>query len=211
MKWRRDEPVLITSAAEARPEEIRRREQRYVLMMLFRVVCFVLAVVAFTGWLRIVAVGVAVILPWIAVVFANGGPPRSDRRQAGYAARDPGQSDLPELSAGHTVVDASVVDSGADSVRADSTPAGHDPAFGGMAAHGAVAEDPATDVQPAGPAGDDPAGPASGPTVIDAVVVASTLVDPPADGFVQTGGPGRAGCPGDQNRAAGARRLRPRL
>ncbi len=103
--------MLITSAEEARPEEIRRREQRYILTMLVRVVCFVLAVVVFTGWLRIVAVGLAVILPWIAVVVANGGPAHSDRRQAGFVPKTT-TGDEPRTLApgGHRIVDADVLD-----------------------------------------------------------------------------------------------------
>ncbi|ABW11675.1 hypothetical protein Franean1_2240 [Parafrankia sp. EAN1pec] len=111
MRWRRAEPVLITSAEEARPAEIRRREQRYILTMLVRVVCFVLAVVVFTGWLRLVAVGLAVILPWIAVVIANGGPARSDRRQAGFAPKTTAGDEPRTLAAGgHRIVDADVLD-----------------------------------------------------------------------------------------------------
>lgn len=109
--FRQREPVLITSAEEPRQDEIRRREQRYVLTMLFRVVCFILAVVAFSGWLRIVAVGLAVILPWIAVVVANGGPPRSRRPTAGFAVGPTQEAAPAALEAGrHTVVDATVVD-----------------------------------------------------------------------------------------------------
>lgn len=103
--------MLITSAEEARPAEIRRREQRYILTMLVRVVCFVLAVVVFTGWLRLVAVGLAVILPWIAVVIANGGPARSDRRQAGFAPKTTAGDEPRVLAAGgHRIVDADVLD-----------------------------------------------------------------------------------------------------
>ncbi|SQD93413.1 conserved hypothetical protein [Parafrankia sp. Ea1.12] len=103
--------MLITSAEEARPAEIRRREQRYILTMLVRVVCFVLAVVVFTGWLRLVAVGLAIILPWIAVVIANGGPARSDRRQAGFAPKTTAGDEPRALAAGgHRIVDADVLD-----------------------------------------------------------------------------------------------------
>lgn len=162
--WRRSEPVLITSAAESRPEEIRRREQRYIATMLFRVVCFVLAVVALDGWLRIVAVGLAIILPWVAVVVANGGPPRSDRRQAGFAEKEPAQADPHALAAGHEVVDAAVAD-GDGRVEPDSTAR-------------APAGPPSGRAEPVGPA--EQAGPAepAGPQVIDSVVLASVTVEP---------------------------------
>ncbi len=42
--------------------------------MTIRVVCLVLAIFFFTGWLRLVGVAAAVVLPWIAVVMANAGP-----------------------------------------------------------------------------------------------------------------------------------------
>jgi len=42
--------------------------------MTIRVVLLVLAIFFFTGWLRLVGVAAAVVLPWIAVVMANAGP-----------------------------------------------------------------------------------------------------------------------------------------
>jgi hypothetical protein len=42
--------------------------------MTIRVVFLVLAIFFFTGWLRLVGVAAAVVLPWIAVVMANAGP-----------------------------------------------------------------------------------------------------------------------------------------
>ncbi len=139
--------------------------------MLFRVVCFVLAVVALDGWLRIVAVGLAIILPWVAVVVANGGPPRSDRRQAGFAEQEPAQADPHALAAGHEVVDAAAAD-GDGRAKPGSTarvPAGLPP---GRA-------EPVGSADPADPAG--PTGPA-GPQVIDSVVLASVTVEPGSGG-----------------------------
>lgn len=206
MKWRRGEPILITSAAEARPEEIRRREQRYILTMLFRVVCFVLAVVAFSGWLRIVAVGLAVILPWVAVVVANGGPPRSDRRQAGFVARDPAAPDPLELSAGHPVVDATVVDP--DAVDADAGVSADVAAYAEGDLGGGVPESTGQSGPPDGEpshgpvadSGDTPGTPAgsrldSDHIVIDAVVVASRLSEPPPP--TSSSGPAGGGGVGD--------------
>lgn len=83
----RRQPVLITSAAEPRQEEIRRRQRRYVFSMLFRTVMFVLAVVAFDGVARFVAIMVALVVPWVAVVVANGGPPRGRTRPSLVTAR----------------------------------------------------------------------------------------------------------------------------
>ena len=46
--------------------------------MTIRVVFLVLAIFVFSGWLRIVGIAAAVVLPWIAVVLANAGPTGSD-------------------------------------------------------------------------------------------------------------------------------------
>lgn len=107
MRRRRDEPVLITSAATSRPEEIRGRERRYVISMLFRAACFILAVVVFHGWLRFVAVAIALITPWIAVIVANGGPARQRTAPRVYAGEPPRDAPpRPALSAPrHTVID----------------------------------------------------------------------------------------------------------
>ncbi|CAO5254717.1 DUF3099 domain-containing protein [Frankia sp. AgKG'84/4] len=99
--------VLITSASRSRESDIHRRELRYLASMAFRVVCLVFAVVAFHGWLRFVAVAIAVVMPWIAVVVANG-PPAPERQQP--VTFDPQQTvaQAPAaLSADpHTVVDS---------------------------------------------------------------------------------------------------------
>lgn len=63
--------VIITSLAGSRSEDIRDRERRYIAAMLFRVVCLVGAVLLFSGLLQIIAIVIAVIMPWLAVVFAN--------------------------------------------------------------------------------------------------------------------------------------------
>ena len=63
--------VVITSLAASRAEDIRYRQRRYVFAMLFRVVCLLAAVLLFSGPVRVVAVVFAVIMPWLAVIFAN--------------------------------------------------------------------------------------------------------------------------------------------
>ena len=105
--WRREQPVLITSAADPRHVDIRRREGQYLFWMGFRVLCFVLAVVLFHGWIRFVATVVALIIPWVAVVVANGGPAPSRRRPAGYqaASRAVQGGARPLESGAHPVVD----------------------------------------------------------------------------------------------------------
>ena len=71
MGFFRPPAVLVTTAAQSRREELRRRELKYVLMMSVRVVAFILAVVLFHGVLRWIAVFLALVLPWLAVVIAN--------------------------------------------------------------------------------------------------------------------------------------------
>ncbi len=79
---RRNQPVLITDAAEDPEREIRRREIRYVAMMLTRALCliagayFVVQKPPLWGvWASLCVVGM-VLLPWLAVILANDRPPR---------------------------------------------------------------------------------------------------------------------------------------
>ena len=70
-----DPPVyLVTAARPGHSQEMSGRLRRYLISMTIRVVCLVLAIFFFTGWLRLVGVAAAVVLPWIAVVMANAGP-----------------------------------------------------------------------------------------------------------------------------------------
>ena len=62
--------------------------------MAVRTACFVGAVAVGPGWLRWVLVAGAVLLPYVAVVFANA----EGRRDDGYLLSDPGQAERrPEL------------------------------------------------------------------------------------------------------------------
>src|ERR1700678_3691034 len=67
---------LVTQARRPLSEDIRYRQHRYLLMMGIRTLCFAVALVLFVAHLRwlilIPAVG-AIIIPYIAVIFANGG------------------------------------------------------------------------------------------------------------------------------------------
>jgi hypothetical protein len=65
------DPVVISDIGSSRTAEIRSRERRYVYMMLVRVVCFIAATLVFHGPARWLAVAVAVLIPWLAVVLAN--------------------------------------------------------------------------------------------------------------------------------------------
>jgi hypothetical protein len=93
--------VLITTAPPSPQQERRDRERRYLLTMAARVVCFILAIVLFGVGLRWVAAFAVVgsrVLPWVAVIAANGGPRRQPGGQPSlYAARR-----AAELEAGDT-------------------------------------------------------------------------------------------------------------
>ena len=62
----------ITTARKRVAEDQATRVRGYVISMSIRIVCFILAFVA-GGWLRWVFVAAALIIPYVAVVFANGG------------------------------------------------------------------------------------------------------------------------------------------
>jgi len=82
MPVKRHQPVLITDAAEDPEREVRRREIRYVAMMLTRAACLIGAawlVVArppLWGLWAICCGSAMVLLPWFAVLIANDRPPK---------------------------------------------------------------------------------------------------------------------------------------
>jgi Protein of unknown function (DUF3099) len=89
---------LVTQARKPMSEDITYRQHRYLIMMAIRTACFAVAIIMFVNHLKflvlIPAVG-AVIIPYIAVIFANGG--REPDNQRGFlehrvnlpARRDP--------------------------------------------------------------------------------------------------------------------------
>ncbi len=93
---------LVTQARRSLSDDIRYRQHRYLLMMAIRVVCFAIAVALYAAHLKwfclIPAVG-AILIPYIAVVFANGG--REPDNTRGFlehrvnlpARREPGDSE----------------------------------------------------------------------------------------------------------------------
>ncbi|WP_051388955.1 DUF3099 domain-containing protein [Arthrobacter sp. 35W] len=62
----------ITDARTGHSDEMRSRMIKYATAMGIRMVCLVLIFV-FDGWFKLIPVVGAVLLPWIAVVIANGG------------------------------------------------------------------------------------------------------------------------------------------
>jgi hypothetical protein len=88
----------VTQARRSLSDDISFRQRRYLLMMGIRTVCFVIAVVLFVnhfGWLTVIPAVGAIVIPYFAVVFANGGrEPNNVRGFMEYrpnlpAARDP--------------------------------------------------------------------------------------------------------------------------
>ncbi|HEX7304319.1 DUF3099 domain-containing protein [Lentzea sp.] len=93
---RRENPVLITSAAPSYQDQLAARRRRYALMMSMRIPCIVLAVVfAKIWWLALALILLSVPLPWMAVLIANDRPPRKAeepqrmQRQALTRGEDP--------------------------------------------------------------------------------------------------------------------------
>ncbi len=73
MPSRKPDAVRITSATRSQSDDISGRQRRYVISMVIRTVCFLLAVISMGHWLMWVFLAAAVFLPYVAVVMANGG------------------------------------------------------------------------------------------------------------------------------------------
>ena len=90
---------LVTQAQRPMSEDIRYRQSRYLIMMAIRVVCFLVAILMYVAHLRwlilIPAVG-AIFIPYIAVIFANGGrEPNNVRGFMEYRMNLPAKRDNP--------------------------------------------------------------------------------------------------------------------
>jgi hypothetical protein len=91
----------VTDARRPMSEDIGYRERRYLITMGIRALCFLLSIlfaVTVHGswrWLAIVALLAAVILPYVAVIFANGGrEPDSSARFAPYEPDSPSRKEI---------------------------------------------------------------------------------------------------------------------
>jgi type III secretory pathway component EscV len=89
---------VITDAREAASDDLARRQKRYFIAMAFRVACFV-AMVFVPGWGRWVLLGIAVIIPTVAVTFANQADHRSPRSRPVTTATP---ATAPELTIGES-------------------------------------------------------------------------------------------------------------
>jgi hypothetical protein len=78
--------VVITNAEPSQDDQLRSRQIRYLIMMLIRALCLILAAVLVTVkppllplWL-IICVTAMILLPWFAVLLANDRPPKEQYR-----------------------------------------------------------------------------------------------------------------------------------
>jgi hypothetical protein len=101
---RHEQAYLVTEARPGMSEDIRYRQRRYLIMMGIRTACFIIAIVFYVnhlGWFTAIpAVGMLVI-PYFAVIFANGGrEPTSLRRFRPYRENSPAVYQPPSRSDG---------------------------------------------------------------------------------------------------------------
>jgi predicted MFS family arabinose efflux permease len=101
--------VTITNLDTSRTAEIRDREKRYVIAMLFRAVCFVAAVLLFHGAARWIALAVAIFMPWFAVILANQ-PRVRQSRYARFVPAAPRSTKTLDAAREHQVIDVSAED-----------------------------------------------------------------------------------------------------
>ncbi|MEJ7703595.1 MAG: DUF3099 domain-containing protein [Geodermatophilaceae bacterium] len=74
-------PVLITDAQQSRIDEHNSRRKRYTITMGLRIVFLILAATFYEiVWLMLILVGLACVLPWMAVLIANDRPPKKAER-----------------------------------------------------------------------------------------------------------------------------------
>ncbi|WP_067917033.1 DUF3099 domain-containing protein [Actinomadura rubrobrunea] len=93
---RRAAVYTVTDAPKPMSEDIRYRQRRYLISMGIRTVCFVGAVVAAMlgapWWLVFLLVVGAVFLPYISVIFANGG--REPQPSARFTDESPSRNEI---------------------------------------------------------------------------------------------------------------------
>ncbi|XRQ15578.1 DUF3099 domain-containing protein [Actinomadura welshii] len=74
---REPEVYTVTDAPRPMSEDIEQRQRRYLVSMAVRTVCFVGAILAAVAgapaWLALILVAGALVLPYFAVIVANGG------------------------------------------------------------------------------------------------------------------------------------------
>ena len=81
---------MVTEARPSLSDDIAYRQRRYLIMMGIRALCFIAAVLLFVnhaGWMTAIPAAGAIIIPYFAVVFANGG--REPNVPRGFRAYEP--------------------------------------------------------------------------------------------------------------------------
>lgn len=97
----------ITTAGMGHAADLRLRRRRYLMTQAVRVACVLLAVLLPVAphW-KIGFIALSVVLPWVGVVAANGGPTVERHRETAVVTRpEPFEASRPTLDAGR-VIDA---------------------------------------------------------------------------------------------------------
>jgi hypothetical protein len=90
----REQAHVVTEARRSLSDDISYRQRRYLIMMGVRTVCFITAVLLFVnhlGWITAIPLVGAIVIPYFAVIFANGG--REPTINRGFRPYEP---NLPE-------------------------------------------------------------------------------------------------------------------
>ena len=88
LRPRKPEPLLITEAEPSLAEQHAFRKKRYAITMGIRIVFIVLAASFYQiVWLMLIFAILGTVLPWVAVVMANDGPPKKKLHVNRYDAR----------------------------------------------------------------------------------------------------------------------------
>lgn len=104
MASRRGNAVRVTSVRRSHAEDLQLRQRRYLLTQAVRVVCVLLAVLlpVATPW-KIGFIVASVLLPWLGVVAANGGPVVERHRPAPLRPDVPTPTALPAPEPGRVI------------------------------------------------------------------------------------------------------------
>ncbi|MGH3744927.1 MAG: DUF3099 domain-containing protein [Mycobacteriales bacterium] len=99
---RNPDPVVVTSAYQNRDEERDSRRKRYAITMLTRIVLIAVSVAFLRPWPWALypAMLLATVLPYVAVVLANG-----SNRKAGEVTRFDHRDEVAAIGSGHRTID----------------------------------------------------------------------------------------------------------
>lgn len=100
---RRTAPTLITTSRKGRGAEIDAKRRTYLITMGVRTASFICAVFFFHGPARAVAIVLALVLPWVAVVVANAATPERWERPSLFVPE--GSNELHDGAAPHQPAD----------------------------------------------------------------------------------------------------------